>query len=326
MEELERCGFFPSDNRVILEPLKAEEGKDALGISITRRSIRVGEMSLEDTPPGFFTQTRLQFARELVNIKRNTAAVGARFGFTAFMSILIGIIFFNVGTTDPTESLNLQSHFGALIIVLMSSMFGSAQPALLAFPDERPVFLREYSTNHYSVISYFMSRFTIEAMLSATQILLQVTITYFMIGFQARFGVFYAGVYMLAMASTAIAVMLGCAVEQPKLAQEMLPLLFVPQMLFSGFFVAPDLMPVWLRWAQYLCSLTYAVRIVLVAEFQNCGGGDDLEASMACNNLLKGVGANPDDTWWYWLVLATLFIVFRSLALVVLRAKAIKFF
>lgn len=57
----------------------------------------------------------------------------------------------------------------------------------------------------------------------------------------------FANCYMLAMASTAMAVMLGCSVEDPKLGQEMLPLLFVPQMLFAGFFVAPDLIPIWLR-------------------------------------------------------------------------------
>ena len=91
-----------------------------------------------------------------------------------------------------------------------------------------------------------------------------------MIGFQMSFIMFFSITYTLAMASTALAVLLGCAVEDPKLGQEMLPILFVPQMLFAGFFVAPDLIPAWLRWARYLCSLTYAVRISLVEEFYNC--------------------------------------------------------
>ena len=93
----------------------------------------------------------------------------------------------------------LQSHFGALIMVLLGSMFGTAQPALLAFPEERPVFLREYSTNHYSVISYFLSRLTMEAFITALQILVQVTITYFLISLQAPFGILYLAVYALAM-------------------------------------------------------------------------------------------------------------------------------
>ena len=202
-------------------------------------------------------------------------------------------------------------------MVLLMSMFGTAQPALLAFPEERPVFLREYSTNHYSVLSYFMSRLTMEAVITGLQVLVQVLISYFLIGLQAGFGIFYLIVYALAMASTASAVLLGCAVEDPKLGQEMLPILFVPQMLFAGFFVTPDLIPVWLRWAQYLCALTYAIRIALVEEFPEDTGAD---------NLLETIKANRDDTWWYWLVLAGLFCAFRVMALIVLRRKATKFF
>jgi len=60
-------------------------------------------------------------------------------------------------------------------MVLLMGMFGTAQPALLSFPEERPVFLREYSTNHYSVVAYFLSRLTIEAVITAGQILLVVS-------------------------------------------------------------------------------------------------------------------------------------------------------
>jgi ABC-type multidrug transport system permease subunit len=202
-------------------------------------------------------------------------------------------------------------------MVLLMSMFGTAQPALLAFPEERPVFLREYSTNHYSVLSYFMSRLTMEAVVTALQVLVQVLISYYLIGLQAGFGIVYLTVYMLAMASTASAVFLGCAVEDPKLGQEMLPLLFVPQMLFAGFFVTPNLIPIWLRWARYLCALTYAVRIALVEEFPAGTGADA---------LLETIEADRDGTWWNWLVLLGIFVVFRLMALVVLQKKATKFF
>ena len=121
------------------------------------------------------------------------------------------------------------------------------------------------------------------------------------------------------MASTALAVTLGCAVEDPKLATELLPLLFIPQMLFAGFFVAPDLIPAWLRWAQYMCSLTYGTRIGLVAEFGDC-------ETEACTGLLDSTWADPDDTWWYWLALCMLFFVFRVIALIFLRLKATKFY
>ena len=209
-------------------------------------------------------------------------------------------------------------------MVVLMGMFGTAQPALLSFPEERPVFLREYSTNHYSVFSYFLSRMTMEAVITALQILVQAVITYFLIEFRSDFLMFYLNMYVLAMSSTALAVFLGCSVEDPKLGQEMLPLLFVPQMLFSGFFVVPELIPVWLRWARYLCSLTYSIRIALIQEFGDGCGSE--AADQACSQLITNIGAVEDDSWWYWLILAGLFAFFRMLALFVLQRKAVKFF
>jgi ABC-type multidrug transport system permease subunit len=208
-------------------------------------------------------------------------------------------------------------------MVMLMSMFGTATPALLAFPEERPVFLREYSTDHYSVGAYFVARLTMEASLTAVQILVQLLLTYFMIGLQSSFGMLFLNIYTLAMASTAMAVMLGCAVEDPKLGQEMLPILFVPQMLFAGFFVTPNLIPKFLRWASYLCSMTYSVRLSLIEEFQDCGSE---QANINCENMLKNIEADEDESWWYWLVLASIFVIFRVLALSILRKKATKFF
>jgi ABC-type multidrug transport system permease subunit len=211
-------------------------------------------------------------------------------------------------------------------MVMMMGMMGTAQQALLAFPQERPIFLREYSTNHYSVGSYFLARFTIEAVVTAIQILLMVIVSYWLVGFQMSFTNLFLIMYGLAMASTALSVWLGCVVEDPKLGQEMLPVLFVPQLLFSGFFVAPELMPSWLSWARYIFSLTYAVRIGATEEFGEgtCVGGE--QANAMCGGLMDSLDANEDDKWWNWVAMLGLFAFFRLLALYILRRKATKFF
>jgi hypothetical protein len=147
-----------------------EEGKDAFRITITHRPMD-GDKNFDVRPPGMWTQVSLLFQREMNNLRRDVTAVGARFGISTFLGILVGLIFYDVGAADSSINSNLQSHFGAIIVVLLGSMFGTAQPALLSFPDERPVFLREYSTNHYSAIAYFLSRFSVEAAITAAQIL-----------------------------------------------------------------------------------------------------------------------------------------------------------
>jgi len=196
----------------------------------------------------------------------------------------------------------------------MIAVFGTALPTLLVFPEERPVFIREYSTNHYSVLSYFVSRLLLEAFLTAVQVVLLSMFTKLMIQFQQRYFWMFATLYTLAMTSTAIAMVIASTVDDPKLSIEFLPMTFMPQVMFAGFFIAPDLIPVWLRWLQWAMPLTFAVKIGIANEFNR-----DNEI---CQNLLRSTNVDPDDTWWYWLALVGIFIVLRLSALFLLRKKA----
>lgn len=332
-KELAARGYFPCDTRpwTQTEALFAdeEEGRNALGITDHQHNGEGISSKNNEKRIGFITQVSMLFKRELQNIARNRKPLVARFAFSFIMSILVGILFLGIGGKDSGDFRVVQAHFGALVLVLMMSMFGTAMPSLLAFPEERPVFLREYSTDHYSVAAYFASRLTTEAIVTFPQMLLSTTLTYLLIDLQMAFGYLLAVVYTLAMTSTAVAVLLGCAVEDPKMASEFLPLLFVPQLLFAGFFVASELIPEWLRWAQYLCSLTYALRLALLAEFGPCADEEDLSSSGQpnhCQVILENSGAEEDQKWLYWLILCCLFLAFRLSALLILRKKAKKFF
>ena len=144
-----------------------------------------------------------------------------------------------------------------------------------------------------------------------------------MVGFNMAFHSYYITMYSLAMSSTALSVALGCAIEDTTLGLELFPLLFVPQMLFSGFFVIPSLIPAWLRWGRYICPMTFGLLVAMLEEFSDCGSG---WAQTNCNLLLTNVEANPDDVPLYWLVMVVLFVIFRLLALYLLHKKASKFF
>eukprot|EP00573_Skeletonema_grethae_P011544 CAMPEP_0201692650 /NCGR_PEP_ID=MMETSP0578-20130828/5475_1 /ASSEMBLY_ACC=CAM_ASM_000663 /TAXON_ID=267565 /ORGANISM="Skeletonema grethea, Strain CCMP 1804" /LENGTH=730 /DNA_ID=CAMNT_0048178061 /DNA_START=80 /DNA_END=2269 /DNA_ORIENTATION=- len=303
-EQLLREGFFARDERNLPEAIVPREEKElleSLGVSAH------GDISDDEWKHvGFVTESLMLLKRELVHTTRNKKGVGARFAFTTFLSLLVGNIFFGVG--NPSSFTNLSefnSHFGAMVMILMMSMFGTAMPTLLSFPEERPVFLREYSTNHYGVIAYFMSRLAMEALITFLQIMVLLLIAYFMVDLQAGFFKFFIIEYGLAMSSTAVAVLLGCAVEDPKMATEFLPLLFVPQLLFAGFFVRTDLIPAWLQWAQYLCSLTYGVRLALLAEFGDCAKNENNQyygpgEPNICANLLEVNQVDEDEKPLYW--------------------------
>lgn len=100
IEELNKAGFFPVDERDMGDAFEGGDGKDELGITLTGRK---AAQDFDNRPVGMLTQTQMLYTRELVNLKRDTASLGARFGLTIFLSILIGVIFLHVGTRDPNE-------------------------------------------------------------------------------------------------------------------------------------------------------------------------------------------------------------------------------
>jgi ABC-type multidrug transport system permease subunit len=183
------------------------------------------------------------------------------------------------------------------------------------FPKDRPVFLREYSTNHYSVLPYFLSRLSTECTVTFLQALVQLVTSYFFMSLRMSFVVFLAINFVLGVASTSMGIVIGSMVEDPNVAAELMPVLIVPQLLFSGFFISIDLIPQFLRWAQYLCSLTYAIRLSSIYEFRDC-------PYESCSQLLERNGVYELDPVWYWIILVAITIVFRLAGIVILRGKA----
>jgi len=194
-------------------------------------------------------------------------------------------------------------------------MFSVAQSALMEFPQDRPVFLREYSTNHYSILPYFLAKFTLECFTVLITVLMQQVAAFFLYGLQMNFFFFLALNFMLAIASTSIGIFIGSCIEDPNVAAELMPALIVPQLLFSGFFIQVDLIPAFLRWSQYLCSLTYAIRLAALFEFGDC-------ETDSCQDLLLSNGVYQLDSYWYWIILIAIAAVFRITSMIVLKNKA----
>jgi ABC-type multidrug transport system permease subunit len=264
---------------------------------------------------GLMTEIRLLFGREMKRLHRDKLAVSVRILSTGFFGLFYGLIYLDIGKTDLSDPLNLQAEFGAIANLLISTMFGVAQSALLDFPKDRPVFLREYSTNHYSVLPYFLSKLSVECAVTFLQALVQLVAAYFLMSLRMRFVVFLAINFILAIASTSMGIVIGSMVEDPSVAAELMPVLIVPQLLFSGFFISIDLIPQFLRWAQYLCSLTYAIRLSSYYEFGDC-------PHESCQQLLARNGVYELDTFWYWIILLAITTGFRLAGMIFLRGKA----
>mmetsp|Transcript_4930 Transcript_4930/g.4141 ORF Transcript_4930/g.4141 Transcript_4930/m.4141 type:complete len:162 (+) Transcript_4930:289-774(+) len=156
-----------------------------------------------------------------------------------------------------------------------------------------------------------LSKMMVEFPLSFIDSLVQVLITYFMMNFQGNFFYWVLTAWVLNISSVSLAQLMGAAVNSGSQAIQMMPMLFVPQMVFSGLFTSLSNIPVWLRWFQYLCALKYGVNLAYFNEF----GFNYTQLSKINDAKASLVGLDIG-------VLLALIIVLRTATNIVLKRKA----
>ena len=86
----------------------------------------------------------------------------------------------------------MQAVLGAIVNLMISTLFGQSHGAIAIFARDRPLFLREYSTDHYNIIPYFLAKFGGEAFNAFSAVIAQALVVFWMMGFTMGFGHFVA--------------------------------------------------------------------------------------------------------------------------------------
>jgi hypothetical protein len=103
IEELERLDFFPADD-LPLEPESNEANDDQVTASVHRVASQKEKGTIRVS---IWTEFVWLAKRDFLGIKRNPMTLGSRLVLSAFMSILAGLIFWQVGgkeSEDPIVS------------------------------------------------------------------------------------------------------------------------------------------------------------------------------------------------------------------------------
>ena len=178
------------------------------------------------------------------------------------------------------------------------------------------------------VVPYFLSKLLLETPLNFLQCLLILLILYWSIDLQGEFIYLLLAIFGLFMASNSVAVVMGSMVTDVKTITELTPLLFIPQILFAGFFIRTSSIPVFLRWAQWLCSLKYTVNLVLLTEFRldSASCNTSAAAYSNCKGVLDDNNIKASDYYVSIIMLFVLVFTLRIIGPFILARKAKRFY
>ena len=94
----------------------------------------------------------------------------------------------------------------------------------------------------------------------------------------------------------------------------------------TGFFIRTSLIPIYMRWAQYLCAIKYSVNLVLLTEFNLMNKSCQGDAMVNCHVLLATNNIVEGNAYIYVLLLFAIFVFFRGLGAIILIQKAKRFY
>lgn len=240
-----------------------------------------GERGERSHRPRVFRQFAELYRRELRFLARSWRSVLVRFCLFSLLSVLISLMLYNIGdlakeailgTANPPLSseetrARVDNYYGAIAVMVMLSLFGQVEGISVSIPVIRSLFIAEHSfADFYGAGSFFLGLLLIELPMTFVQSIIQVTSAYWIVGFQGSFASWIGIVFCTSVATSSVGWLISTVSKSPLVALQLIPVVFLPQLLFSGVLTDVQLIPTWLNWLEYLCYLKYCLNLAFLAE------------------------------------------------------------
>ena len=95
--------------------------------------------------------------REMKDVMRNwRTMLVARFVISVVISLVIGAVYYQIGAAVTAESSTsaIHAYRGCVLVMCCNAMLANAQATIVALPQQKAVFRREYALNMYSSMAY----------------------------------------------------------------------------------------------------------------------------------------------------------------------------
>lgn len=198
----------------IIDDIEKQHSKKFLKSLSNVKSLLADE-DKEEAKPNVFEQSWHLAVREFKSLYRDTATLAGRLGGAIVLNVLFAIIFLHAGDQSRSKY-TVTTAFGAMVQVFMCALFTAVQPAVMNFPLERVVFMRERATGTYGTIPYIFSKLIVELPVDLVTVLIILLITYWSIGFNGNFGLLLLSMWLLMLATTSTAMILGAVAPNAK--------------------------------------------------------------------------------------------------------------
>ncbi|XP_073989093.1 ATP-binding cassette sub-family G member 4 isoform X2 [Rhodnius prolixus] len=203
--------------------------------------------------------------RTLLFSRRDWTLMYLRLFAHILVGFLIGALYYDIGN----DGAKVLSNLGFLFFNMLFLMYTSMTITILSFPLEMPVLIKENFNRWYSLRSYYMAITVSDIPFQAVFCVLYVSIVYYITAQPAelsRYVMFLSACLLISFVAQSVGLVVGAAMNVQN-GVFLAPVMSVPFLLFSGFFVSFDAIPIYLRWITYLSYIRYGFEATALATY-----------------------------------------------------------
>ncbi|TYI71637.1 hypothetical protein E1A91_D07G002700v1 [Gossypium mustelinum] len=244
---------------------------------------------------------------------RNTSYNAVRLYFSTAMSIIFGVLFWNLGSKRGTKQ-DLFNAMGAMytaITFMGTQSAASVRPVIIA---ERTVFYRERAAGFYSALPYAFAQVAIEIPYTIAQVAIYGVIVYAMMGFQWTASKFFLNTFIMfitVLLYIYYGIMVVSASPNQPTAAVLSGIFFTMWSLFSGFIIPRPRIVVWWRWYAWVCPVSWSMWGMTTSQYGDLQ--NKLETGETVAQFVEDYfGFRHDWLWIVCLVLIGFTLLFAS--------------
>ncbi|KAH0704714.1 hypothetical protein KY285_018992 [Solanum tuberosum] len=223
-----------------------------------------------------------------------------RFFFSLAAALMIGTIFWNVGSKIESSS-DLMIVIGAMYAAVLFVGINNCSTVQPIVAVERTVFYRERAAGMYSALPYAMAQVIAEIPYILVQTTYYTLIVYAMIGFEwtaAKFFWFFFVTFFSFLYWTYYGMMTVSITPNHQVAAIFAAAFYALFNLFSGFFIPRPRIPKWWIWYYWICPVAWTVYGCIVSQYGDVET-EIIVPNMSPNPMIKDYikdhfGYNPD--------------------------------